>query len=595
MKKMPDNPLILLFSPREKIRNIFTAGLLHSNYRVIEAATSYVAGIKANQYLPSLAIADITKDNIKDFLFLSRLERSARTQNISIILSVTKEVHEAIRKIHDEVLPLHSDMLENRIHILEYPYPFDKLVKKIEEILADKHNRLSEKEANREKEVILDGDCLFSTQLSMPQKMLLIESSGNKQWAFPFTIIRSLEIIGSEKSCCPDLAKCIEADPAATLAILSIANKIQYAGRYGRITNVLDAIVRIGFAETRNILALLTLIDISSDVHIKYGFKRSEFWMHSLATAVIAENLCRDSGFQRPELAFIAGLIHDIGKIPVDNNFTSVFRKLLEDTTNTISSFWATESKLMGFSHVDLGHYFTAKWHFPASICNALLYHHTPEKIMQTAQPQERLVQEAVFIANILAKALNFGHSCDEVMTTIPDQFLEDFNIPHGPEKTFIEKVYVILTKYYEFLKISISDFELHEIEQNSKDLTIAVFYGKEKRFHPLVLGLKSFGYPIAVKEMQQDHAREDFNEHGTVIIFIPDQSHPLDIMITDEIETDINSNSALKIFLLQGIKVKDCKRDLTQNNIILMDSDKVDLRLILHIIEDYYYTLTMD
>ncbi len=593
MKNNNTSPLILIFSPREQIRNIISAGLLRCNFMVMEAATSYIAGIKANQYLPDLIIADITKNNFKDFLFLSRLERSIRTKEIAVLISVTADVRKALDQIHKEVAPAAGDEEDQRVHLIEYPFNFTALVKKIGEMLADK---LEEYKKRETAEVVLSqqvlGERLFDNQVPVQKKLKLIEGTVKKQWAFPFTVVRSLEIIGSKKSCCTELARCIESDLAATSAILSMSNKITYASRYNKITNVLDAVVRIGFDETRNILASLCLIDLTSESYLQYGFKRSEFWMHSLATGIIAEALCRDIKFDKPEWAFITGLIHDIGKIPIDNNFSNIFLRLLEETTNSITSFYKTESQLMGFTHCDLGHFFTTNWNFPTYITLAILNHHDPEKILTTKIPLDRILQETVYVANILAKAMNMGHSCDEVLNEIPEKILKELKIQRGPTATFLDKVYATLKRYYNNLKLSEQDVTLHEPQENTKDIDIIVVTGEKKQFHPLILGLKENGFKLRIVENMPE------NEYtkGMVAIFIPDKDSPLDIVLTadDEEDEQVKASSILKIFLLEGIEMNDANKDLSKSNMVMLDSGSVDQRLILQIIEDYYYATTM-
>ena len=591
MKEEKAGPLILLFSPREKVRSILTAGFLQSSYRIIEATTSYIAGIKANQYLPDFIIADITQNNIKDFLFLSRLERSTRTRNITVLLSVTPEVKKALDKIHEEVAPVADENQEKRVHVIEYPYNFNELVNKIDSILSEKSDELPEETKKPLESNKILGERLFDPLVSIHDKLRVIEGTIEKQWAFPFTIVRSLEIIGSEKSCCSELAKCIEADLAAASAILSMSNMVHYASRYGRITNVLDAVVRIGFNDTRNILASLALIDVSPEIYLQYGFKRTEFWMHSLATAIIAEKLCRNTKLKRPELAFIAGLIHDLGKIPIDNNFTNIFSRLLEKATNTISSFYETEMKLMGFSHAALGHYFTTKWNFPSYITMSILNHHDPDKIINTKIQMDRAIQESVYVANIFSKALSFGHSCDEVLSAIPVKILKELGIPEGPKDPFLKQVFKTLKLYYEYLEISTEDVALDEPQRNTKDIRIFVVASRESIFHPLILGLKSNGFPVIItKELPE-------MEEGkiAVALFIPDKDSPLDITLTaDDSEQEEDDTSILKIFLLDGIETEEPKKDLTKSNILMMNSNHIDLRLVLQIIEDYYYATTM-
>lgn len=591
MKEEKAGPLILLFSPREKVRSILTAGFLQSDYRIIEATTSYVAGIKANQYLPQLIIADITQNNIKDFLFLSRLERSTRTENITVLLSVTPEVKKALDKIHEEVAPIVDKNQEKRVHVIEYPYNFNELAQKIDSILSEKSDELPEETKKPLESNKILGERLFDPLISIHDKLRVIEGTIEKQWAFPFTVVRSLEIIGSEKSCCTELAKCIETDLAAASAILSMSNKVHYASRYGRISNVLDAVVRLGFIDTRNILAGLALIDVSPEVYLQYGFKRTEFWMHSLATAIIAEKLCRNTKIKRPELAFIAGLIHDLGKIPIDNNFTNIFSRLLEKTTNTISSFYETEMKLMGFSHTALGHYFTTKWNFPSYITMSILNHHDPDKIINTTIQVDRVIQESVYVANIFSKALGLGHSCDEVLNAIPVKILKELGIPEGPKDLFLRQVFKTLKLYYEYLKISAEDVVLDEPQKNTKDIRIFVITSTDSVFHPLILGLKSNGFTVIItKELPEIEKGK-----SAVALFIPDKGSPLDITLTaDDSEQEKDDTSILKIFLLDGVETEDPKKDFTKSNILMMNSNRIDLRLVMQLIEDYYYATTM-
>lgn len=585
-----NSPLILLFSPRERKRSILAAGLLQSNYCIVEANTPYIAGVKANQYLPDLIIADISKENAKDFLFLSRLEQSKRTMSIPVLLSITNEIKTALDIIHEETKNVQSG--ETRIRTIQYPFDFSDLLKKIEEILKDykkKHRKKSTITMSGKTQIV--SERLYDFQMSVQKKLTMIENTVEKQWAFPFTIVRSLEIIGSENSCCNELAKCIESDLAAASAILSIANRVNYAKSYGRISNVNEAIIRIGFNQTRNILASLCLIDVSSEVNLEYGFRRVEFWLHSLATAIIAEMLCAKLGFNRPELAFIAGLIHDIGKIPLDNNFPDVFTKLLDRTTNKIALFNDIELQQIGISHSDIGHHFTTKWNFPSLVTLPILNHHFPDRILTSNIANDRVIQEAVFTANILAKAMSMGHSCDEVLSLIREEILKELHIPNGPSVQFFDKVFGSLWRYYDLLKLSEKEVTLVPPMNSARDIEIIQIKGEHYQFHPIILGLKNMGFTI--KTFPQ--LPEKIDAKNGIVIYIPDKDVPLDITINEE-DTIVDENNipVLRIFLLDGIEMKDIKKDLTNSNIIILNSRRVDLRFLLQVIEDFYYSTTI-
>lgn len=583
--------LILLFSPREKKRNILSAGLIHAGYRVIEAPTAYIAGVKANQYVPDLAIADISKENIRDFLFLTRLESGTRTKNIKVLLSVTSDVKKALETIREEVGTPEGADGESRISIIEYPYKFNDLASKIKDIFSKDMTKETEDSDELRSKHIISGK-LLGNELTVGQKLDLVSQQVDKQWSFPFTVIKSLQIIGDENSCCRELAHCIESDVAAASAILNMSNKLHYAGRYKKVDKVIDAVVRMGFNETKNVLAMLTLIDISSHIHMKHGFSRSEFWLHSLATGIIADLLCKHINYERKELGFITGLIHDVGKIPMDNHFTNIFSTLLEDTTTRITSFEQVENENMSFSHADVGHYFTNKWDFPSFVTQAILNHHSVEKILAIKTLAERQLHEIVFVSNIFAKSLSFGHSCDEVLTEIPNKFLKDLKIINGIGPNFIDKVYITLKQYYEYLKVASGDVILREPQRNTKPLEINIILGSEVTFHPIILSLQYTGYRLKItKEIPE----EESNQTG-VFIFIPDRDHPLDIILDDDESESIPStnSSSLKIFLLEMVESTTNKKDVIKGDFVLMDRRNIDMRFLLHIIEDYYYENSM-
>lgn len=583
--------LILLFSPREKKRNILSAGLIHAGYRVIEAPTAYIAGVKANQYVPDLAIADISKDNIRDFLFLTRLESGTRTKNIKVLLSVTPEVKQALEQIRNEVGTPEGAEGESRIHMIQYPYKFNDLANTIKNIFSKEELKESgDSEELRSKHII--SSKLLGNELTVNQKLDLISQQVDKQWSFPFTVIRSLQIIGDENSCCRELAHCIESDVAATTSILNMSNKLHFTGRYKRVDKVLDAVVRMGFNETKNVLAMLTLIDISSHIHIKHGFSRSEFWMHSLASGIIADLLCKHINYEHKEFGFIVGLIHDVGKIPMDNHFTHIFSTLLEDTTTRITSFSQVETENMGFTHSDIGHYFTHKWNFPAIVTQSILNHHDADKILSTKSINDRRLQEIVFVSNIFAKALSFGHSCDEVLTEIPMRMLEDLKILNGLGVNFVDKVYITLKKYYEYLKVASGDVILREPQQNTKPLEINIILGSEITFHPIITSLQFSGYNLNITKELPEENKDDTG----VYIFIPDRDHPLDIVLDDDdtLTMDQNTTTSLKIFLLEMIDESANKKDVIKGDFVLMDRKNIDMRFLLHIVEDYYYENSM-
>lgn len=581
--------LILLFSHRAKVRKILTAGLLQGGYRIIQAESLYTAGVKANQYVPDLVILDIARDNVGDFLLLERLRRSVRTRDIPVLVSATAAVHKRLTALHHpmdepgEGEETEGESSAGTVRILEYPFHFADLLARINAMFALRRENVQSVSDTTETGTRTLGEKLFDLQVPVQTKLLKIESVLQQKWAFPFTVVRALDIMASDDSGCRELSKCIEADPGAASSVIRVANAVYYAKRSGRVGDVGEAVLRIGFNETRSLLACFALIDTSPGVHKQYGFERQAFWMHSLASAVIAQKLCQDCRHRRPEIAFVSALIHDFGKIPLDNSFAEVFPRLLAETTGRIMPFRDAEFSLMGFSHADLGHFLTNQWNFPSSISLAILNHHKPRSILRTKSPMDRVLQEAVYVANIFAKAMNLGHSCDEVVDGVPGKMLTDLKIPHGPKRYFFDSVLKDLKKFCDYLNLPQHDIVIGA--PHGKDgAEVTIVYGPESQFHPIALALGNNGYRIRVARQPT----EESLERGKVAVFIPDRGSPLDITFREEDEEPGSGPPCLRIFLLDGVDVDRTDEAVDRDGILLVDRSRLDMRYVLQAIDRY-------
>jgi putative nucleotidyltransferase with HDIG domain len=583
-----DKSVILLFSTRERIMSVLNVALMQCNYRILLANTSYLAMIKTNQFLPDMVILDITPNNTKDLLLINRLRKTVRTKNIPILAIIPK----AIRHFLDEFKPEGNPVSEPDtagVNVLEYPFNFADLIRQVESVLARVNVSVVTikpgNDAGTAETVVAPQ--LFNPQIPPEAKLRAVESVIQRQWAFPFTVIKALDIIGSNASCCGELAKCIETDLAASAALIKVANAVYYAKRESRVTEVQEAVVRLGFRETNNLLACLALINLSPESRKNYGFKREEFWLHSLATALIAEKLCSESGHHKPELAFIAGLIHDLGKIPLDNNFESLFPQLLEETTNKATSFYKTEEHLMGFTHASLGHYLTSQWNFPSVVTMAILHHHSPDRILSAPTPSDRLVQESVYVANILGKALCLGHSCDEICEEIPAGILKELKITAGPSANFFSSIYRDLVVLCRYLNLSHNNIAVGKVREDGQDSDIIVVYNKRIAYHPLVSALRNNGYNVKTTIQFSS----DLYTQARVVIFIPEKGFPMDIVFCEEGKERAEASSVLKIFLLNALPSKKLPQPI-ETDMLFFDRKNLDLRFVLHSLDHFLGTV---
>ncbi|MBD3418702.1 MAG: HDOD domain-containing protein [Chitinivibrionales bacterium] len=583
----PKSPLLLIFSGRERIRDVLTVGLLQCKYRVTQAPSAFIANVKANQFTPDLIIGDITEKNMRDILLINRLRRMERTRKIGMLVIASRALKSRLEQVITAKLKSLKDQQDLLLDFVEFPFNFSVLLGKIERMVAaprliapvDTTDAVNWQDAARIGEKLLDPT--IQTQSKLEQISVII---AQKQWAFPYTVVKALDIIGAEESCCDELARCIKSDLSASATILKVVNTVYYAKRSKRITDLKEAVVRLGFHETRNLLSCLALIDLSTQVHSKSGFSRQEFWLHSLSTALIAEKLCMDCDFKRPELAFVGGLIHDLGKIPLDNNFLDVFETLLDETTSRICPFVETEQRLLGFTHADLAHYLTTHWNFPSAISQALLNHHNPERIVQVSPIADRIVQEAVFIANQLSKAMNIGHSCDEILREIPQAMLYDFKISQNLQEHFFSSIYQKLELFASYLKIG-SMSSIPGLDKPAKSLgSILFIHGHHAAFHPLTVSLRRHGFEVA----EVKHAADDDIAAADIAISMPEPGRPLDIVLYDDEPRQGVEPAPLRIFILDVNPKHVSQSEFSESGTVFINQNRLDMRMLLHLMDKF-------
>lgn len=578
-------PLVLLFSPRERIRDILSVGLVQCNYQILQADTSYLASIKANQMLPKVVVIDVSSDNSKDILIAERLRKSIRSRNMSILLITPKQPDGLLIRVLAELALKSKDVDSGEIQTIQFPFAFSEFLDKLK-VLATEDNEdggHSKKDGSDHNKVIAER--LFDNALNAEKKLTDIGSVLQNHWAFPFTIIKAMDIIESDAGCSVELAKCISTDAAVSSAVLKISNTVQFARRHGRITDIREAVVRLGFRETRSIMACLSLIELTPDIYKSRGFERREFWLHSLAVGLIAEKLCADIDFRRPELAFIAGLLHDLGKIPLDNNFDWVFPKLLDQTMVSYTPFYETEERLMGFTHAELGHYLTTLWNFPSLISCAILNHHNRERIMKTSTQYDKIIQEAVYVANQLAKAVCIGHSCDEILEEIPYEIMRDLKLTNGPSDWFFKTVDERLQLLCSYLNLDTAGLMVHTARPLTTDSDVVVVYNDKMLFHPMVTALRNNGFLVKVTSKDIP----ELPKGKRVIISIPERGFPLDIMFYGENQKNDTASNILKIFIVDTEHPRHDTSTLTSDNILFMDRNTFDVRLLLHTLDTFF------
>ncbi len=211
-----------------------------------------------------------------------------------------------------------------------------------------------------------------------------------------------------------EVAQLISSDPSITSKVLRVVNSSFY-GFPNRITTVTHAIVILGFNTIKSIVLSSTIFDVFKK-DTRGGFDRQQFWRHSIGCGAAAKVLARRMGFPSLEEIFIAGLLHDVGKIVLDQYLHDRFVEVLNTVRDKNCLIVEAESSALGVTHADVGAWLFEKWNLSKGLVETTRCHHNPALASDNAK-----TAAIVHFADILVRALRFGNGGDNKIPQVSD------------------------------------------------------------------------------------------------------------------------------------------------------------------------------
>ena len=193
----------------------------------------------------------------------------------------------------------------------------------------------------------------------------------------PQVVMKAQEVMADPGSSFRELGKVIETDQAIAARVLKLANSAYY-GLRGMVSSIHQASIVLGYETLGELITVVGAAGLLDSIMKGYGLESGFLWQHSLAVAFGSRLIAKKKFPPLENDAFSAGLLHDAGKIVLDDYVferETDFDRFMGNDKNT---FLAAEKEILGFDHAEIAYELCAKWSIPETQGIGIRYHHYP-------------------------------------------------------------------------------------------------------------------------------------------------------------------------------------------------------------------------
>lgn len=242
------------------------------------------------------------------------------------------------------------------------------------------------------------------------------------------------DVLNDPDSTLTDVGRVIEKDPDLTSRLLKLGNS-SFFGFPSRMETVSETISLIGIQQVQDLISVSVVVEIFEGVSEDL-VNMGSFWKHSMACGLAARQIALARRVPKPEKFFVAGLLHDIGRLVLysrtPDDAQNIFRIYLSEKTLLRDA----EQQVLGFDHTEIGEALLKAWNYPANLINAVRFHHHP----MSAGPFQ-LESSIVHVADHIVNALQLGCSGERWIPPLQSKAWDRLNLPMETLESVVETV----------------------------------------------------------------------------------------------------------------------------------------------------------
>jgi putative nucleotidyltransferase with HDIG domain len=214
------------------------------------------------------------------------------------------------------------------------------------------------------------------------------------------------ELLHADNRYAAQISEVIRRDPSLTARLLRLVNSVYY-GLTSPVNSIEEAVFYLGVRQIRQLAVVTPVIEDFQKLAGSSVFPWREFWQHCIAVAILTREITSSIMRLEDESDYVAGLVHDVGRIVMGSAFPKHFTAIyLDETRDPSENLLDREKRILGVDHTELGAIYLSQHQLPDLLIDVVRHHHQPERC-----PKARELVAAVHIADTLARFARIGNS----------------------------------------------------------------------------------------------------------------------------------------------------------------------------------------
>jgi HD-like signal output (HDOD) protein len=223
------------------------------------------------------------------------------------------------------------------------------------------------------------------------------------------------ELLNADQRYTTQISEVIRRDPSLTARLLRLVNSVYY-GLTTPVNSIEEAVFYLGVRQIRQLAMVTPIIEDFQKLAGNSPFPWRKFWQHCIGTAIMSREVIGNILTPADEADYVAGLVHDVGKIVMASAFPRHFAVIHQRVNEGDQDLTAVETDVLGLDHAELGAIYLKNHNLPDIMVETARYHHHPEEASHHAQ-----IVAAVQIADHLVRHAGIGDSGNPAVVSTDD------------------------------------------------------------------------------------------------------------------------------------------------------------------------------